>query len=260
MRKNIFILLFFTFVVTQVHSQAWSRYKYEGFYGAGPTNFMGDVPAATPEYTLGQYVVVNFFNTIGYAGNVGLRYNYDKNQYVTGNIFIGSMYGKDPVENPNYYDRGLEFRSFFTEITARYEVMIIKEKRKTTVYKMLGEKKLKNLSIPTYLFIGTGAIVSVGSFNEIVDDGARVKEEKYVNIAPTIPMGIGFKYKVNRLTYINLEISTRAALGDKLDYASGKEFGKFGKYIDQYQSITFNIVHKLRQSRSGMPKFSKRSY
>lgn len=254
-KKLTYTTILLLIMFPQAHSQAWSRYKYEGFYGIGATNFMGDIPGPTAEHPLGQFLWVHMFNSIGVAGNVGLRYNFKEKQYLTGTLLMGTLYGKDPAEDPKYWDRGKEFRTFFTEIVGRYEYQIIKEKRKSTVYRKLGESRLKNLSVPSYIFIGAGATVSVGKFNEI--RGSVVNSENYFNVAPVLPFGFGVKYKINRLTYINVEACWRTAIGDKLDNASGKEKSSYGDWMDQYQTITINIIHKLRQNQNGMPKLKR---
>lgn len=257
-KKVIYTLFILATLLTQANGQAWSRYKYEGFYGLGATNFMGDIPGPTSEHPLGQFLWVHMFNSVGFAANAGLRYNFDEKQYLTGKVLVGSLFGKDPLENPKYWDRGIEFRSFITEFIGRYEYQIIKEKRKTTVYRKLGESRLKNFSLPTYVFIGAGAAVLYGKASQVIDEGKYVVSENYFNVAPVIPIGFGFKYKLNRLTYINIEACSRFAIGDKLDNASGKENSAYGNYIDQYQTITVNIVHKLRQNQDGSPKLKRR--
>jgi outer membrane protein W len=258
MMKKIASILFLLALTLQGYSQIWSRYKYEGYYGLGFTNFMGDIPAPTKDHPTGNFLWVNLFNTIGYTANAGLRYNFKEKQFLNGSIFIGQLYGKDPAENPKYWDRGIQFRSTFMEFTGKYEYQIIKEKKKSTVYRKLGESALKNISIPTYIFMGAGGILSVGKSTTIINEGKNTVSENYIKFAPVIPFGVGFKYRLNRLTYLNMEVSTRIAIGDKLDNAAGKENSSFGSWIDQYQSITFKISHKLRQNQNVTPKFRRK--
>jgi len=253
-KKATYILLLLLLPIF-VSAQRWSRYKYEGYYGIGLTNFTGDVSAPV---NTSKFVWVNFFNTIGFAANAGLRYNFADRQYVRGNIFLGQLYAEDPIGNPNYWYRGIKFSSFFTEIAAKYEFMIWKEKKKSTVYRMLGETGFKNFSMPTYLFVGFGATFNAGNFSRIVDEGTSTEKEGYVNFCPTIPFGIGFKYRLGKLTYINLEAEWHFTITDGIDNAKGKDSPMYGEWFDQYQTITFNIIHKLRQNRNGMPKFRRK--
>ncbi len=253
MTKRILYIIIFILFTVQGHSQAWSRYKYEFYYGAGLTNFMGDVCAPTNSDKL---IWINFFNTIGITGNAGLRYKFADRQYVRGSLFLGQLYGEDPANDPKYWYRGISFNSFFTEISVKYEFMIWKEKKRVTVYRKLGESAFKNFSMPTYLFIGAGGIFNVGKFSN--KRGLNLSEVSYTNFAPVIPFGIGFKYKINKLTYINLEAEWHFTITDGIDNAIGTPENSYGEWYDQYQSITFNIVHKLRQNQNGTPKFRRR--
>lgn len=255
-KKLLYILIFILFY-SQGFSQSWSRYKYEFYYGIGATNLMGDVGAPNPEFAspIKSYVWVNFWNTIGFTTNAGLRYHYKDRQYFRANIFLGQLYTQDPVGDIEYWNMGRKANSFFTEIAVKYEYMIFKESKRSTVYKKLGESGLKNFTLPTYLFIGIGGTFNIGTFTQRTDDGKSVTQENFTNIAPTIPFGIGFKYRINKLTYINLEAEWHFTMSDGIDNVVGVGFGE---WYDQYQTITFNIVHKLRQNQNGTPKFRRR--
>jgi len=216
---------------------------------------MGDVCSPTNP---NQQIWVNFFNTIGFTGNVGLRYNIKNRHYVSGALFLGQLYAEDPINNYKYWYRGLRMSTLFTEASARYEFIIMEEKKRTTVYRQLGQSPLKNLSLPTYLFVGAGATFNAGNSTRITKDGKQVITENFRNFTPVIPFGIGVKYRINKLTYINLEAAWRVALSDGLDNAIGTDSNIYGKWIDQYQTITINFIHKLRQNQNGTPKFRSR--
>lgn len=257
MTKRVLNIIIFILLSSQGFSQGWSYYKYEFYYGIGATNFMGDVGAPNLEYAspINNYVWVNFWNTIGFTTNAGLRYHHKDRQYFRANIFLGQLYADDPTEDIKYWDMGRSFNTFFTEIAVKYEFMICEEKRKTSVYRKLGETFLKNINIPTYLFIGAGATFNVGKYSKIVNEGKNVDKETFANIAPVIPFGFGFKYKINKLTYINLEAEWHFTISDGVDNVVGDGFGE---WVDQYQTITFNIIHKLRKNQNGYPKFKRR--
>ncbi len=248
--KKIFTAIFLLILITtQTFAQAWSRYKYELFYGLGATNFMGDVSAPSVD----KPIWVKFWNTIGGTGNVGLRYHFNDRQYLSAQVFLGQIYAQDPAGDPNYWDRGIKINSALTTLNARYEFMIWKEKQRTTVFKKLGESSLKNFSLPTYLFIGVGGAFNVGKFSKNSSDGRYLLSEMYFNAAPEIPFGLGIKYRINSLTYFNIEAAWHATMSDGIDDANGKKNSAYGKWIDQYQTITFNMVYKIRESHSGKP-------
>ena len=244
-------------------SQTWSRYKYEFYYGIGATNFNGDVAAPNPDYVsfITSAVWINFWNTIGFTANTGLRYQYSDRQYFRASIFLGQLRARDPQGNEKYWDRNIRFNSVFFELDAKYEFMIWKESRSFHG----GRKKsfsrwIKDFNMPTYLFIGVGGALNVGTFKSPINNGEAIGTDAFVNIAPVIPIGIGFKYKLDRLTYVNLEAEWHFSLSDGIDGVKGAPDNRYGEWYDQYQTITVNLVHKLRQGRNGLPKFKFRGY
>ena len=115
--------------------------------------------------------------------------------------------------------------------------------------------------------------------------------KKYHRIAFTIPFGIGFKYKIADYTYLGFEAGYRYTFTDYIDDVGGKYYDtqiiqnaygeeaaalsyrghpldniqpgytsgggtKGGDFIDTYQFFLFNISHKLKTGRKGLPRFS----
>ncbi len=251
------ILILIIFLSLQSYGQRWNQRKYEFYYGIGLVNLMSDIGVPTDA---SKPIWMNFFNTIGYAGNAGLKYNFKGRQYIRASLFLGQLYAEDVANDPNYYYRGYRMSSFFTELSVKYELLVIKEKKRSTVYRQLGESKLKNFSVPTYLFIGLGGTFNTGSLNQAKDH--ETISENFMNIAAVVPIGLGFKFRASKYTSINLEAGIRIAFSDKLDYAwKGKNPlspNEFGSYLDQYQTLTINVIHKLRSNKKGLPKFKKR--
>lgn len=253
--KHYIVLAITLFAFNNIHAQSWNTVKYEYYVGLGATNFMGDVSAPTDANKL---IWVNFFNTIGPYGDFGLRYKWKEREHINLNISLGQIYAKDPVGDPNYWDFNREANTFFTEVSGRYEFLILKEKPRRTVYRILGESPLKNFNLPTYVFAGLGAMVNVGKFTQIPPNNASsIISEPIFNFAPIIPVGIGFKTRLSDVSYLNIEATIRIALSDGIDYANG-DVGGGGSWFDQYQTITFNYVHKLKANANGWPKFRRR--
>ena len=263
--KHLLLTLAVTIIfISQASAQAWSQFKYEFYYGLGATNFMGDVAAPSDP---SRIIWMHFFNTMGIKGNAGLRYQWKEQQYLSANFSFGQLYAKDPVGDPDYYDANRTANSFFTELSVRYEYLVVKEKTKKTVYKMLGENSLKNINIPTYLFIGAGGTYNIGSFTRVGPDGAAdIIDERISNFALIVPLGVGIKTRLSNVSYLNLEATIYLTSSDGLDWATKniKENGitiykgDGGDWIDQYQSITINYIHKLRANKKGLPKFKRR--
>jgi len=226
-------------------AQGFNSYKYDFYFGIGASNLMADVCA--PKNT-NKLAWVKFFNTIGFIGNTGLRYKFSERQSANLNLSLGQFYAQDPTKDPDYQNDGRKVNTFFTEISGRYEFMVVKEKKKKTVYRMLGESFLKNLNIPTYLFIGAGGLFNTGKFTQTTADGHDISNEQYSNFSFIIPYGVGFKTRLTNTSHLNLEVGLRFAFSDKIDnWENG--------WYDQYQFITFNYVKKLKSNKKGLPKF-----
>lgn len=251
MIKNlIYTFLFISFAINS-YSQSWSRYKYELYYGIGATNSMVDVSAPKD---INKQIWISFKQTVGITSNAGIRYNFTDRHALRGSLYLGQLYAKESQSNEEKYQYGgRKFNTFYTELSGKYELMLVKEKKKATVYRKLGESPFKNLSIPTYLFIGVGANFNVGNYSKISPDGQYLINETFTNFAPIVPFGFGFKYKLSRLTYFNIEATWNFTTTDNLDNVKNG-------WIDQYQTVTFNLVHKIRQNKNGTPKlFSKKN-
>lgn len=233
-------------------SQRWNQRKYEFYYGIGMSNLMGDI--GIPKDSSKNAWIHK--STIGVMGNVGLRYHLGGRHYVRGALSLGQLRANDVPDNPDYYYRGYKMSSFFTDLSVKYDFLIIKEKTKKTVYRQLGESRLKNISLPTYLTIGFGGIFNTGSLEQA--QGFFTTSESFTNVAFNVSFGLGSKIRINRNTSINIEAVTHLAFSDGLDGAIGTPINHFGEWIDQYQFLTVNLIHKLRSNKKGLPKFRKR--
>lgn len=252
--KKIYIVILFLFLFVSGFSQRWGKRKYEFFYGIGASNFMGDIMAPQNEKI---HLWVHLFNTVAPMANVGLRYNIEDRHYASATVSFGQFYAKETPGNSKYYYRGLKFSTGFLEIAARYEFLVLKERTRRTVYKKLGESKLKNFNVPIYLFVGLAGMVNGGTVTHNFNTTSESKN--YISGAFAIPYGIGFKTKLKRFLYINLELGARFTLSDGIDYVKRNNFSNItgGHYFDQYGFITVNVIHKLGSDRKGLPKFKR---
>ena len=249
----------------------WSNRRYEMHTGIGLTNFMGDI--CSPRDPKKQVWVLPF-KTTGYVSNGLLKYQLKERQYLSGGISVGYMAARETIQKQAqyYYRDGITFKTGFAEVSARYEFQFIKEKTRRNVYRRLGETKLKNFTLPSYIFIGVGGIFNAGNFywNDFNSEPMKGKErfsEFYCNFAPVIMGGLGCKVRVDRNTYLGIEFGNRLAINDGIDNCDSKNRPKgnqheeinghwvFGKWYDQYQFITVSLVYKMREKRNHMPNF-----
>lgn len=248
-------------------AQRWSRRPYEFHMGVGFTNFMGDV--CSPKDPDKQMWILPF-RTTGYLTDAILKYNFKGRHSASFSTNFGYMSARETIEKrANYYYRqGIAFKTGFAELGFRYEFMFIKENERRNVYRKLGETKLKNFTMPSYLFAGIGEYFSYGNFYCNDEKGRERASEQYFSTAPVIMLGVGTKIRLERNLYVGFEFGIREAIGDKIDGAvGGKEMsdatpmgdfykgGKFGKWIDQYQFVAVNIAFKMREKKNHMPNF-----
>jgi hypothetical protein len=245
--KLKFVLILFTCCLFSANllGQKASNVKYEFYYGLGCTNLMADI--AVPSDS-NKVFWVDFFNTIGYMGNAGLRYNAYGRHYVNINLSLGTLYAYEQTYDVINTPIDKISNTFFTEITGRYEFMIFKERKRETVFWMLGETRFKNLNLPTYLFVGGGCLYNVGNYYQTTPDGRDKILTPYHNFTFTIPYGIGVKTRISSSSYLNLELGLHFVFSDKIDNKEHKNY-------DQYQFFTVNYIKKLKAKENGLPKF-----
>ncbi len=261
--KNIFrnislIIVILLIFDCSVNAQSWKSRRYEFFYGGGIVNFNGDIGAVSSDAFANGLVWVKFFQTISPTTNIGMRYKINSMHSVTTTLFLGQLYATDHSKKGWAPQRAETFNSFYSEFGARYELNVLKEKRKRTVYRQFGENPLKNLNLPTYLYVGVAGLYNTGKFSSPKNENYS---NKYSNFAPVVYGGIGSKYRISRKSFIGAELKINLAINDKVDYAWQDKEGSgaaYGKWYDSYHSFTINYIHQIRSNRNGLPNFRRR--
>lgn len=271
MKTNTFqrlaIILLLVLCFNGASAQKWSKRNYELHAGVGVTNFMGDVCSPRdPE----KMLWILPFRTTGLLADGMLKYNVKGRHFVSTSLNIGYMAARETIEKQtNYwYRHGIAFRSGFAELGFRYEFEFIKERVHKTVYRKLGETKLKNFTMPSYLFAGVGAYYSYGLFYWNDTPGRNRYSKSYHSFAPVVMLGVGSKVRIARNMYVGAEFGLREVIGDNVDGVDGgkdrqsqtpsglvNSSYKFGKWIDQYQFVSVNIAFKFREKRNHLPNF-----
>lgn len=260
--SRLALIVLIVLCYTSVSAQKWSKRRYELHAGFGLTNFMGDVCSPNdPDRT----IWILPFRTTGYLADGILKYNVKGRHYASASLNLGYMAARETIEKrTNYYYRdGIAFRSGFAELGVRYEFMFIKENERRNVYRKLGETKLKNFTMPSYVFAGVGGYFGYGKFYWNDPQGRDRYSKSYGTVAPVMMIGLGTKVRLDRNIYVGAEFGLREVLGDRIDGAnkSGSpsedvnKRWKFGKWIDQYQFVAVNVVFKMREKKNHMPNF-----
>jgi hypothetical protein len=99
------------------------------------------------------------------------------------------------------------------------------------------------------VFLGLGGVLFYPNPELSTFKNNVLKKYSHFNLA--IPLGIGFKYAINRRACLGLEFGMRYTSTDYLDGHSDK----FSKANDAYSFLNLNVTYKLKTARSGLPKF-----
>lgn len=221
-------VLFFSFLTA--NSQAWKRERMEVGGGIGVTNFLGDLGGSSSEG--GNYGPQDLnFSASRYVVQGTFRYYLRPNMTARASLSYAKLAGDDAdSKNPTRKDRGLKFRAPIFEASAIYEFYFLSERTKG-MYRLRGSKGLKKLKLDGYLFAGIGlfyfnpkgeaedgkwhALQPLGTEGQTAGNGS-----KYSRFEGCIPMGIGFKKKIDRQLSLGLEFGVRMTTTDYIDDVS----------------------------------------
>ncbi len=235
-RSHVIILISFLVLFNNTFSQSssrWKRMRYEIFYGAGATNFLGELGGADREGT-------NFVRDLEISMtrplfNIGFRYRITEVISTKAMLSYGWLRGDDKLTKETFrHYRNLAFRSSILEFSNQFEYSIIREKQGHR-YNLRRVRGVKGFKTNTYFFVGFGvfyfnpknkyngkwyALQPLGTEGQ----GLVPTRKKYSRVSICIPYGIGFKYGLDRRTNIGLELGVRKTFTDYIDDVSTTYF------------------------------------
>jgi hypothetical protein len=249
MKKRNIILAILFIVLFQEFSNAqmtfWRRQRKEIYFGGGATNFLGDLGGANQVGTNG---LKDFdFPAIRPTFHIGYRYRTSKETAIKGNLIYARLAGNDKyTEEPFRKNRNCNFRTPVIELNAQFEYTITRE-RPGHIYNLKGIVGLRNIQITTYLFAGIGGMYfnPKGEWNgkwyalkplSTEGEGLVATRKKYSSVQFVIPVGIGFKYALNKDWSIGIEYGMRKTFTDYVDDVSKTYFDN--DYLNQVKGST----------------------
>ena len=282
------------------HAQRWKRQRYEFSFGVGITNFLGELGGA-------NQIGTNYFKDLEwsqtrFAAAVGLRYKLSNYFALKANATYGRVSGDDALTTETFrHNRNLKFFSDIVELNINFEGAFQQEQIGHR-YRLRRIKGLKGYEIYMYGFAGVGIFY----FNpKTTIDGITYELQplgtegqgwiptrtKYSRIQMCIPVGIGFKYTIDRAWGVGLELGLRKTFTDYIDDVSTTYFdfagynvpdAAFLDYVsdpslhdpeagpdptaagqqrgdprdkDSYMFAIFSINYKIKKGRSSLPRF-----
>ncbi|HTF03543.1 MAG TPA: DUF6089 family protein [Bacteroidia bacterium] len=228
MAKRI-LLLFVLILPLFVSAQRNKRYKWEACFGIGAANFLGDLGGANQIGTNGFRDLE--FSLTKPAVSIGARYRKGRYWGYKAAFSWGTVSGFDYLTTEKYrHNRNIHFKSNIFEFAAVTEFYFTKE-RPGHIYKYKKLKGWRHIDVQTYLFAGIGgfwynpkgsyhgtwlALQPLGTEGQGVKPGTK----KYNRLSVCVPIGLGFKYALDRRWSIGLEMGLRKTFTDYIDDVS----------------------------------------
>ncbi|HEX7415547.1 MAG TPA: DUF6089 family protein [Bacteroidia bacterium] len=243
MKKIFFISLVFCFISLVSFAQVRDRYKYEFLGGIGPVGFLGDVGGGKGNGT--HFLNDYNFNSTRFNINAGIRYKRISPFGFKAMLTYAMVSGSDALtDNVIRHNRNLNFRSPIVELSFQGEYYFINEKRKN-LYSIGGLKsKKKKKKFAPYIFAGVGVFFYnpkeelAGKWYglrkyHVEGQGLPGGPKQYNDVSVCIPVGLGFKYVVNKRWSIGAEFGVRKTFTDYIDGVSTRYYDK-AKLLQAY--------------------------
>jgi len=246
MNVRVRIILFLLLLIsTSVFSQRWKRFRYEVFVATGPSILNGDLGGANRP---GRHFLsdIDILST-RYFFSLGGRYKIREKFSFKLNFIFGRLYSSDTfTEYEPRAIRNVTSKTFFFEPSIHFEYSIIKE-RIGIRYTLQYLNRFKIRYVNTYVLIGIGGL----TFNPRTEnkDFFTNRNENFLKFQGVLPLGIGFKYGINRLTTLSIEFIQRYTTTDYIDGFSDK----YSKARDSYFTVNILVSRRLKTARSGLP-------
>ncbi len=208
-------------------AQQWKKTRKEILFGAGAANLLGDLGGADQ---IGTHLMKDLEISLTrpmVAG--GYRYKLSPTMAVKGFGGWARLTGNDLLTaEPSRNNRNLSFRTNIFTASAQFEYSVIEEKVKSRY-----SRRSKKFPLNIYFFGGLGFFYfnpeaqyydgkwyKLKPLNTEGQGLAGSEGTDYSLIQLCVPLGIGFKYPINREWSIGLEYSITKTFTDYIDDVS----------------------------------------
>jgi hypothetical protein len=234
MKKTLLVLLSFIVLLPAISdAQRWKRQRYEFSVGAGISNFLGELGGA-------NQVGTHYFKDLEWSQTrlaiaVGLRYKLTEYFALNSHLTYGRVSGDDKLTEEYFRNyRNLNFYSDIWEFNVNFEAAFQQEQIGHR-YRLRKVKGLRGYELYTYFFMGAGVFHmdpkttyqgNVVRLQPLGTEGQGLinSREKYSLYQFCIPIGIGFKYTIDRQFGVGLELGMRKTFTDYIDDVSTTYF------------------------------------
>jgi hypothetical protein len=225
-------LALFLFISPEGHAQRWKYYRYEIMWSAGASTFLGDLGGSDHKASHGIMGLRDIdWQATRPAAGVGMRFKVTELIGVKGNFYLSMLAGNDKYTNyEERRNRNLHFRSVLIETSVQGEISLIKE-RMGYRYSFKTWRGWRSFVVNTYLFAGVGGFFFnpqakyQGRWYNLQPRGTEGQgfegePQRYYRTAVCFPVGIGFKYAIDRIMVFGIEAGLRYTTTDYIDDVS----------------------------------------
>ncbi len=284
--RTLTIFLLLLIVPTILNAQRWKRSRYEFSFGVGASNFLGELGGANQ---VGTHGLKDFeWSLTNFAASIGLRYKISRFFALNTHLTYGRLSGDDKLtEERARRRRDLNFFSNIYEFNINLEGAY-QEEQMGNIYHRKGTHGAHGYEIYMYGFAGAGifyfdpkttfngttySLQPLGTEGEGLSSG----KPKYKLLQFCIPVGVGFKYTIDRTWGVGLELGLRKTFTDYIDDVStvyyypldGSDLQKISdpsnqppgaqrgnsKYNDAYVFAIFSVNYRLQAGKRGVARF-----
>lgn len=242
MKKNLLLLVLLTFSIIHIaEGQKWRAYRWDMVFGAGPSNFFGDLGGGNAQPSHFMSFRDLDMGTTRFVVNAGIRFKLKEKISLKTSLYGGMLSGDDQYAGAwQRKIRNLNFRSPIFELSTQLEFSFIKEKI-GSVYS-IRHARFRDL-INAYFFVGVGGFYHSPSMKYngtwyklqplgTEGQGLGMNDPKYSLFQFCIPVGVGFKYTISKEWSIGIEMGCRYTTTDYIDDIGG-EYYNFNQELAQ---------------------------
>ncbi len=297
MKKIVLLILTALLLAPAISdAQRWKRQRYEFSFGLGISNFLGELGGA-------NQIGTNYFRDLEWsltrmAACVGLRYKLSNYFALKSHLTYGRVSGDDKLTTEYFRNyRNLNFFSDIYEFNLNFEGAFQQEQVGHR-YRLRKVRGMRGYELYTYAFVGVGVFYfdpkttykgTTIRLQPLGTEGQGLipSRNRYSLVQMCIPVGIGFKYTIDRTWGVGLELGIRKTFTDYIDDVSTTYFD-FANYPnanpdaaalsdrsnqsdprvtspgeqrgdprdkDSYMFGIFSINYKLKNGRNNLPRF-----
>lgn len=244
------------------YNKLWQQRRNELEIGLGATNYLGELGGAN---AIGSDFLKDFeISQSKFAISFMHRYFVRRSSALSYGFMYGRIAGDDQLTaEPYRRNRNIHFRSDLIEFSGRYEFHFLNE-YPGHQYRMRGVKGLKPKGHGAYVYVGLAGFYFNpkaqynGSWTALQPLGTEGQGlngiDKYRRVGFALPIGFGYRYRINDTFRIGIEAGFRKTYTDYLDDTSTSyydpdelyaNYGEASEYLSNPTDNTFVLTHNV---------------